>query len=56
VCLDALVDDSLELLGPRLKRQSITVEREEADGDTMVLADEGGRPGLSGIGLHLDQR
>jgi two-component system sensor histidine kinase HydH len=50
VCLDALVDDSLELLGPRLKRQSITVEREEADGDTMVLADVGH---LSGVFVNL---
>jgi signal transduction histidine kinase len=50
VCLDALVDDSLELLGPRLERQGIVVEREASKLDTTVLADVGQ---LSGVFVNL---
>lgn len=50
ISLDALVDDSLALLGPRLRRQSITLERQCGADNTMVLADVSQ---LSGVFVNL---
>jgi signal transduction histidine kinase len=50
MAVDAVVDDSLELLGPRLDRQKIAIERERAVGDVVVLGDVGQ---LSGVFVNL---
>ncbi|MGH7500915.1 MAG: ATP-binding protein [Longimicrobiales bacterium] len=50
ILVDAVVDDSLELLEPRLRRQDIVIERECASGDLLVMGDVGQ---LSGVFVNL---